>query len=143
MGTMAQMDEDLLQAYADALYRVQGAGEFKIGQYSQQLAQLHGQHRATHSHFITAFNPKSKRLPAAENAARHAELGSKLAALGAQTVAAAGLDPDGQWPPEPGYLVFDLADDQIITLGLAYEQNAVVRIGADAVPRLLLIKKPR
>jgi len=140
-GTMAEMNHELLQAYVDALYRVEGTSDFKVGEYSEELARLHAAHEARHSHFITAFNPASKRLSAEENAARHAELGQKLDAMKAVHLAAAGLDPEGQWPPEPGYLVFDMADDDVLALGREYEQNAVVAIGADAVPRLVVLEK--
>lgn len=136
------MNQDLLQAYANALYRIDGILDFRIGEHNKQLEQLHAARGAAHSHFITAFNPASRRLPAEENAARHDELGKRLDALGVAKVAAAGLDPSGQWPPEPGYLVFDLALDVVLSLGRRYGQNAVVSIGTDAVPRLVLVTKP-
>ena len=136
---MPEIDKKLQQAYLDALYRVEGKIDFRIGEYSTELHRLHAVHQAHHSHFITAFNPESKRLPAEENAARHAELGRRLDALGANKLAAAGLDPDGQWPPEPGYFVFDLPHEDVLALGRTYQQNAVVAIGPDAIPRLMLI----
>lgn len=136
---MPDIDEKLQQAYLDALYRVEGEFDFRIGEYSLKLRDLHAGHHAHHSHFITAFNPESKRLPAEENAARHAELGQRLDTLGAKKLAAAGLDPDGQWPPEPGYLVFDLPHENVLTLARAYRQNAVVGIGHDAIARLIFI----
>lgn len=52
---------------------------------------------------------------------------------------AAGLDPDGQWPPEPGYLVMDMEDRDVATFGRKYRQNAVVRVGADGIARLVVI----
>lgn len=136
------MNQHLLQAYANALYRIGGTLDFRIGEHNKQLEKLHAAHGAAHSHFITAFNPASRRLPAEENAARHAELGEKLDTFGVKKVAAAGLDPTGRWPPEPGYLVFDLALDAVLSLGRRYGQNAVVSIGTDAVPRLILVTKP-
>lgn len=136
---MADLDDELLQAYRDALYRVNGELDFKVDQYSDQLQQLHAQHEAQHSHFITAFNPESKRLPAEENAARHARLGEKLKALGVKKMPAAGLDPEGEWPPEPGYLVLNMKDEDVVAFGREYQQNAVVRIGADGIARLVVI----
>lgn len=140
---MPEIDQKLLQAYSQALYRVEGELDFKIGEYSAKLERLHSRHHARHSHFITAFNPESKRLPADENALRHSQLGEKLAALGVRRLPAAGLDPDGHWPPEPGYLVFDMLPKDVLTLGRAYEQNAVVAIGPDAIPALIVIAPPR
>src|SRR5690606_30858786 len=98
--TMASVGEDLLRAYQDALYRVEDATECRVGEHCEALARLHAEHGATHSHFITAFNPESKRLSADANVARHAALAREIDALGARRMAAAGLDPDGQWPPE-------------------------------------------
>lgn len=136
---MQKVDEPLLRAYQDARYRVEDATEFRVGECCADLAALHAEHGARHSHFITAFNPESRRLSADENVARHAALGERIDVLGARRLAAAGLDPGGQWPPEPGYLVFDLADDVALALGRDFDQNAIVRIGADAVPRLVVI----
>lgn len=139
---MPEIDKELLQAYSKALYRVEGKLDFRIGEHSVELQRLHARHHARHSHFITAFNPESKRLPAEENALRHSQLGEKLNALGVRRLPSAGLDPDGHWPPEPGYLVFDMAHEDVLTLGRAYEQNAVVAIGPDAVPALIVITPP-
>lgn len=133
------MNKELWQAYVDAIYRVDGKMDFRIGKYSPALARLHEAHGARHSDFITAFNPASKRLSAAENVARHTELGEQLEALGANRLPAAGVDPNGEWPPEPGYLVFDLAHEQILALGRAWGQNATVHIDTDAIPRLVRI----
>jgi len=139
---MPDIEPELLRAYMNALYRIEGATDFRIGEYSPELAQFHIACNATHSDFLTAFNPASKRLPAEENARRHTELGTRLDSLNARKVAAAGLDPAGHWPPEPGYLVFDLPVGDVIALGRAYGQNAIVRIGTDAVPRLIWIAPP-
>jgi len=139
---MKELDSDLLQAYRDAIYRVDGKFDFKIDEYSAELENLHQSRGATHSHFITAFNPASQRRPAEENAWRHQELGTKLDELSCERLPAAGLDPEGHWPPEPGYLVFNLDAETALQLGAAYGQNAVVAIGRDAVPRLALISRP-
>lgn len=139
---MTNIDEKLLKAYADALYRIESELDFKVGTYSAGLRALHDAHGARHSHFITAFNPRSQRLTDAQNAARHAELGRRLDELGAKRLAAAGLDPQGGWPLEPGYLVFDLSPETALELGRAYGQNALVGIGPDAIPRLILIDRP-
>lgn len=139
---MEKISQKLLQAYEDALYRVDGSVDFRVGEPNDALRELHETHNAKHSHFVTAFNPASKRLPAEENAARHAELDERLDEMGARKLAAAGLDPEGQWPPEPGYLVFDMTHDDVVLLGRAYGQNAVVSIGADGIASLVLISEP-
>jgi hypothetical protein len=42
-------------------------------------------------------------------------------------------------PGEPSFLAFGLALEASKTLGKAYEQNAIIWCGADAVPNLVLL----
>ena len=139
---MKEFNSDLLQAYKDAVYRVDGKFDFKIDEYCAELDNLHNTRGVAHSHFITAFNPASQRRPAEENAARHQELGARLDELSVERLPAAGLDPNGECPLEPGYLVFDLDAGSALALGADYGQNAIIAIGSDAVPRLVLVSNP-
>ena len=51
-----------------------------------------------------------------------------------------GRHPANQWPGEVSYLILGLTLDAAKTLGTRLEQNAIVWSGADAVPRLILLR---
>lgn len=51
-----------------------------------------------------------------------------------------GQHPSKEWPGEPSYLVFGLKLEAAKTLGVKYEQNAIIWTGSDAVPQLILLR---
>jgi hypothetical protein len=85
---------------------------------------------------ITAWNPRSQTLSAAENQARNLELEQLLEARGARIFEAEGRSPDRTWR-EASFAVVGLAESEIEELALRFEQNAVFRIsdlGVEVVP---------
>lgn len=74
------------------------------------------------------------------NATAHARLGAELAAAGYRVVEGAGEDPEGRWPAERSYLVLGMALEAAKEIGRRYGQNAIVWVGADAAPELLLLR---
>jgi hypothetical protein len=48
-------------------------------------------------------------------------------------------DPTGYWPDEHGFLVMGWSLRAIKALGHTLRQNAVLWVGKDAVPKLLLL----
>ena len=63
-----------------------------------------------------------------------------IADLGYQAILGAGVGTIGDWPPEPSILVLGCSWEQAVHLGHHYSQNAIVWIGEDAVPRLVLLR---
>jgi hypothetical protein len=51
-----------------------------------------------------------------------------------------GADPSGQWPAERSYLAFGIDADAARELGRRFQQDAVIWIGKDAIPQLLLLR---
>jgi hypothetical protein len=86
-----------------------------------------------HACFITACNPASRRCPAAFNhrAARRLLAALRRGGLRAAPVVARG--DGGDWPPEPGLLVFGLTRRAAAALGRQARQNAILHIGRRAV----------
>nr|WP_281376933.1 DUF3293 domain-containing protein [Deinobacterium chartae] len=72
---------------------------------------------------ITAWNPRSVRLCAADNERRGARLRSDLEARGLPCHPAG--NGEGEWA-EPGFLVLDLSLRTAAELGERWEQNAVI-----------------
>lgn len=89
---------------------------------------------------ITAYSPFSQPHSREANKAAHARLGAELKALGRPVIEGAGADPTGDWPEEKSYFVLGVDLDAAKSLGLRYQQNAIVWAGADAVPTLILLR---
>jgi hypothetical protein len=137
----ADLNPQLRKAYRETEYRVT-EGEPFVLRVDEPCPELLGLYRAKNvscAAFITACNPFSQPLSAEENARRQAELRSELARRSLFYLEGVGQHPSGTWPGEPSFLVLGLALEAAKTLGRAYEQNAIVWCGADAVPRLVLL----
>jgi hypothetical protein len=76
--------------------------------------------------FITACNPGSKPLTAAENAARMRQLERVVCDLGLSFLRGEGVGRDGKWPPEPSLLILDIDKISATILGQHFGQAAIV-----------------
>ncbi|WP_420995207.1 DUF3293 domain-containing protein [Cupriavidus sp. 30B13] len=137
------IDPGLIQAYLETRYHVHGDTPLTlaVGEASPALAALHAAAGVDCSAFITAWNPHSRQEqdPAA-NAARQQALAGELAQRGLHAIEGIGQHPSGGWPGEESFLVLGLALDAARALGARYGQNAIVWSGAEAVPRLILLR---
>ena len=55
-------------------------------------------------------------------------------------ISGAGEDPQGVWAAEASVLAFGVGRAEACGLGARHEQNAVLWVADDAVPRLLLLR---
>jgi sugar fermentation stimulation protein A len=78
---------------------------------------------------LTACNPRSRLLGAAENADRNRRLLAELEARSLRWIIADGSSPDGSWH-EPGYGVVDGDVDEVLALARRFEQLAVFELTA-------------
>jgi hypothetical protein len=90
--------------------------------------------------FITAFNPCGRHQTDRANEAAHARLLAALLKLTRLVTEGAGIDPTGAWPPEKSFLALGIDEDTAAQLGRTFNQDAVVWVGSDAVPKLLLLR---
>lgn len=136
------IDAGLIQAYRETHYQVLGTGPFtlRVDEHSAALAAAHERFQTGCNAFITACNPFSEDVGAASNEQRHVDLRLELTRRGFTYIEGVGQHPSNQWPGEPSYLVFGLALEAARTLGRALKQNAIVWSGADAIPRLILLR---
>jgi len=132
----------IVRAYSQTHYGVRGASRFslRIGRHSAPLQALHTTHNVHCSAYITACNPYSQPLTAAQNAARHAALLRVLRRQGLAWLPGVGRHLAGNWPGERSVLVLGLGLDAASVLGIAFRQNAIVWNDADAVPQLVLLR---
>ena len=112
----------------------------RIGEYNESLFRLYKSNKLDSCAYITACNPRGKRLSDALNAHRHDELGRELRRRGLKFLQGEGRHPVGNWPSEASYLILGLSLETAKILGKKYAQNAIVYCGSDAVPRLVLLR---
>jgi hypothetical protein len=131
----------LIQAYRETHYKVPGLElTLVIDQPNPALELAHRRHRADCSAFITACNPYSAELTAAENELRQGNLATELRSRSLSFADGVGQPPSNGWAGEPSFLVFGLTLEAAKTLCERLEQNGFVWSGADAVPKLILLK---
>jgi len=138
----SRIDADTIRSYSETAYVVHGDSPvtLSVDLDSPALAGLHRAYRVDCSAFITACNPFSQRLDDAANAARQAALAEELKRRGLRFLDGIGQHPSNEWAGEPSVLVFGLALEAAKSLGVQFEQNAIIWCGADAVPRLILLR---
>jgi hypothetical protein len=112
----------------------------RIGVRSEALAQLYASSGYASGVFITAYSPFGQPQSPELNEAAHARLGAELRSLGRPVIEGVGADPSGAWPEEKSFFAFGIGVDAARALGTRYEQNAIVWVGADAVPTLMLLR---
>ncbi len=142
MSSDSCIDPDTIRAYSETDYVVHGDHPvtLNVDRHSPALAGLHRAYRVDCSAFVTACNPFSQRLDEATNAARQAALAEQLASRGLRFLDGIGQHPSNEWAGEPSVLIFGLALAAAKDLGMQWEQNAIIWCGADAVPRLILLR---
>lgn len=130
----------LIEAYENALYEVQGGPVLRIGERNAALERLLDVHRVTTAAFVTAANPRGRERSRAENDAAMAALESGLAW---PSLPGEGRDPAGRWGAEPSVLLLGTTRAEALALGRRLEQNAVVFCERGAAPELLLVRPMR
>lgn len=131
-----------LRAYRETHYRVhvEPPVTLRIGRPCPALAHLHRRHRASCSAFVTACNPFGRPLDEAANGSRMVALARELAERSLDSLEAIGEHPSNGWPAEPSLLVLGLEREATRALGERLDQNAVLWIGDEAVPELILLR---
>ncbi|CAG2147778.1 DUF3293 domain-containing protein [Cupriavidus numazuensis] len=142
MPARSAIDDATLRAYRETEYRVHGDAPLtlKIDEPNAPLAALHERLHVASSAFITAANPLSQPCDPSLNDARQQALADELVQLGFTAIPGVGQHPDNGWPGEPSFLVPGISLEAVRMLGAKYGQNAIVWSGADAVPRLILLR---
>ena len=132
-------DERLAAAYRAAAYIVEPSGarpEFVIrcDERSAAVDRLLQQHGLCDWAFITACNPRSQILTAAENAGRMDRLRAAVRDLGHLCLPGSAADPMGHWPAEPSLLVLGIPEADAIRLAAEFDQHAILvgRLGEPA-----------
>ena len=139
---MTEIPHELILAYEATDFRVLEPQEFtlRVGQRSAELQSLYVDMGVTCAGYLTAWNPFSKEASELENENAQQQLLRQLSLDGFPALNALGIDPSGDWPVEESVFVPGLSLDRAKLLGSKFGQNAIVWVGPDAVPQLVLLR---
>jgi hypothetical protein len=139
----SEIPTDKIKAYRNAQYCVAWDGDpftLVIGTRSEALSRLYATTAQTCGVFITAFNPFGQAQSDEANEAAHGRLREYLHVLTPYVIEGVGADPTGAWPEEKSFLALGINLVTARPLGLRVRQDAVVWVGEDAIPRLILLR---
>jgi hypothetical protein len=108
--------------------------------HNPRLAAQCAEHCVTCGAFITAYNPEGTQQSDAANSRDHATLLAQVAALGHAFIEGAGSDATGEWPAERSVFAYGMDKASACAVGRQFRQDAVVWVGPDAVPQLVLLR---
>ena len=137
--TRAVCELALWEAYRQTSYVValEDPISIRIGWNPRRLRRLLQTHTVGEWAFITAWNPGSVSLPAAENARRNEALAAELRRRWT-LLEGHGVGDDGMAPPEASFLVLGIGREAAVAAARRYGQLAIVRgtleTGAELVP---------
>jgi hypothetical protein len=137
------IDPDKVRAYLATDYRIGHtdlAIVLNVGKRSDRLADLFATHGVTCGAFITAYNPQGALQTDEANDKAHADLGAQLQELGVAAIEGSGSEAHSEWPAERSYFALGLSLDATKSIGSHFDQDAVVWVGSDAVPQLILLR---
>lgn len=133
------IDEGLLAAWRKSEYRVDtahGTLVLHIDEHSPDLAALMASEAVDCGAYITADNPCSQVVSDADNIAARQRLETRLREGAWRWLPGLGIDPEGDHPGERSVLVLGIAPADAFVIGRDFGQDAILVIGADAIPRL-------
>ena len=143
MSETTQIHPDKVRAYLATDYRLGHSADdiiLTIGQRSERLAALFAANSVTCGAFLTAYNPRGTIQSDAANAAGHAELAGLLPEHGHRAIEGSGSEEGTDWPSEKSWFALGLPLEPARAIGLRFDQDAIVWVGADAVPQLILLR---
>ena len=143
MAETTQIRPDKVRAYLATDYRLGHTAQdivLTIGKRSDRLAALFAAKGVNCGAFLTAYNPRSTIQPDEVNDRAHAQLAAKLQELGLQAIEGSGSEEGTDWPAEKSYFALGLALEPAKAMGTHFDQDAIVWVGSDAVPQLILLR---
>ena len=138
----SEIDVATIAAYRAAHYTVLSPEPFvmQVGEFSERLARLMASNGKTCAAFITAWNPYSEIASLEANSTAQVALTSDLKGHGLIAIPGFGSDPEKLWPGEESLLVLGLELQEAREIGIKYGQNAIVWVGQDVRPKLVLLR---
>ena len=143
MSETTQIHHDKFRAYLATDYRLGHTDQdivLTIGKHSQRLAALFSDSGINCGAFLTAYNPRGTVQADEANDQAHEQLAVKLQELRVQAIEGSGSEEGTEWPAEKSYFALGLALEPAKAIGAHFDQDAIVWVGPDAVPQLILLR---
>jgi hypothetical protein len=143
MPEKTQIHPDKVKAYLATDYRLGHSDQdivLNIGTRSGRLVSLFAEHGVSCGAFLTAYNPRGAIQPDSANESSHAELAYLLQEHGIAAIEGNGSEEGSDWPAEKSWFALGLQLDPAKDLGRRFDQDAIVWVGPDAVPQLILLR---
>lgn len=139
---MSAIPQSLQDAYLATEYRVLPPHAFtlRIGARSDALLDLYRAGETREAAFLTAWNPVSVAASDEQNRSAQALLVERLASIGVAALPGLGIDPASDYPGEESVLALGLPRELAIRIAQDFQQNALVWIGPNAIPELILLQ---
>jgi len=135
---------ELVASYCLTTYQVGiGASVFTavyIDQYSEAMLRLLTAKNVSCAAIITAYNPLSQIQSHQKNITEHVALNEILQKYRVSIIESINIDPTGNWPDERSICIFGMSLETARSLGQQFGQNAIVWLGNDAIPRIVLLR---
>ena len=138
-----QIHPDKIRAYLATDYRLGHTDNdiiLKIGKRSERLAVLFASGGVDCGAFITAYNPRGTTQSDEANNQAHAQLAREIEKLGLASIEGSGSEEGTDWPAECSYFVLGLALEPAKAIGSHFDQDAIVWVGSDCLPQLILLR---
>ena len=91
-------------------------------------------------YLLTAYNARSTIQPDEVNDRAHVQLAAKLQELGPQAIEGSGSEEGTDLAAEECYFALGLALEPAKAMSTHFNQDAIVWVGADAEPQLILLR---
>jgi hypothetical protein len=112
----------------------------KIGEKNRKIGKLFETANTNCAAFLTAWNPLSEPTSQAENEKFQSLLEARLRSIPSEVYIGIGRDPTGRWPGEPSLLALGVNRELAIGMGNEFRQNAIVWIGDNLIPELIMLR---
>lgn len=130
---------DLIEAYKSTKYKVfKHDIVIEIDKFNKKLNELLNKYNSIEWAFITAFNPYSNILTIDENTERHNELQRLTDSY--ITFEGHGVGDDPSWDPELSLLIIGITKEDAMSIGIKFEQNAIVYGTNKSLAELIILK---
>lgn len=133
----------LIQSYIAAHYQAEIDSDIltlHIGQYCEPLSKLMKKSGTQCALYITACNPHNQIQPPEINQTANYQLRNHLLRHSSYIFTGKSLDPAVKWPAEPSFLALGIDLTTSKTLGKQFDQNALVWVDKNVIPRLILLR---
>ena len=131
------MEEDLITAYMNAEYRVEGFSKpIYIGQNTTDADNILSKNNLTEWAYITAYNPMSCSLEEEENIRRNSELRKLVNDY--IVIEGEGQDKQKEWPAEKSFFIAGISLDNAKSLAVTFGQRAIVYGQFEQPARLII-----